>query len=75
MTCTCFAEMNERLKPHNAKIANGFNLCTIAGKTTIRLSYFVATEKLDTNVRGKKKPPLVVMTHCPFCSTKLEDDA
>lgn len=67
-TCNCFEQMNERLKPHNAQIAHGFALSRESNSLT--LSYFVQTEKLDTNVRSKK-PPLVVMTNCPFCGVTL----
>lgn len=69
-SCKCFDEMNERLKPHNAKIAHGFALTD--GMKRLRLTYYVQTEKLDTTVRSKK-PPLVVMSHCPFCGIALED--
>jgi hypothetical protein len=68
---TCFDEMNARLKPHNAQIAHGFALVDDAGKTSMRLTYYVQTEKLDTNVRSKK-PPLVVMTFCPMCGIELD---
>ena len=71
-TCTCFAEMNARLKPYNAQIAHGFALGE--HNTSLRLTYYVQTEKLDTNVRSKK-PPLVVMTFCPMCGIKLDGDA
>ena len=72
---TCFDEMNVRLKPHNAQIAHGFAVVTEqGGATTIQLTHYVQTEKLDTNVRSKK-PPLVVMTHCPFCGIDLSESA
>lgn len=68
---TCFDEMNERLKPHNAKIAHGFALVTVGdAPTKLNLTHYVQTEKLDTNIRSKK-PPLVVMSHCPFCGVEL----
>jgi hypothetical protein len=67
---TCFDDMNARLKPHNAKIAHGIRINHDLNKLTA--SYFVQTEKLDTNVRIRKKPPLVIMTHCPFCGIDLD---
>jgi len=65
---TCFDEMNERLKPHNAQIARGFALSD--GMSKLRLTYYVQTEKLDAAVRSKKAP-LVVMTYCPLCGINL----
>lgn len=73
MTCACFDEMNDRLKPHNAQIAHGFGLED--GMRRLRLTYYVQTEKLDSNVRSKKKPPLVVMSYCPFCGVELDESA
>lgn len=35
-------------------------------------AYFVQTEKLDSSVRSKKAP-LVLMEQCPFCGVKLAD--
>ena len=66
--CKCFDEMNARLKPHNAQIAHGFAVSNELDKIT--RSYFVQTEKLNAGIRSKKPPP-VVMTHCPFCGEKL----
>lgn len=65
---TCFEKMNERLKPHNAQIAHGFAISD--GLTKLSLTYYAQTEKIDSNIRSKK-PPLVVMTHCPFCGVPL----
>ncbi|MDQ7996102.1 MAG: hypothetical protein AAGC76_09635 [Luteibacter sp.] len=66
---TCFDEMNERLKPHNAKIKGGFGYDQ--GNHKLVRTYYVPTEKLDTSVRSKAAP-LVLMSHCPFCGTSLD---
>lgn len=68
--CKCFEEMNARLKPHNAQIAHGF--AVDRGLNKLTLTYYVQTEKLDSNIRSKK-PPLVVVSHCPFCGVQLAD--
>lgn len=70
----CFEQMNERLKPHNAQLAHGFALVTIGDKTSLELNHFVQTEKLNKEIRSKK-PPLVVMSHCPFCGVNLREAA
>jgi hypothetical protein len=62
--------MNARLKPHNAQITHGFAISE--GLSRLRLTYYVQTEKLDASVRSKK-PPLVVMSHCPFCGAPLDE--
>lgn len=67
---TCFDEMNARLKPYNAKIAYGLSINK--DHSRMEAAYFVQTEKLDSNVRSKK-PPLVMMEHCPFCGIRLAD--
>lgn len=68
MACECVKEFDAYLAPHNGKIATGF----LYEKNVLKLTYFVATEKLDTKKR--KDIPRVVMTYCPFCGVKYDED-
>lgn len=64
--CDCIKEINEQLKPHNARIAAGVSL----KDNTMQANYYVMLEKIDT---AKRKPlPYMVMSYCPFCGEKLE---
>lgn len=72
--CDCIAEMNQKLKDHNGRVAQAI-LLPEKGSNSLRARVLVQTEKLDSS---KRKPvPSVIASYCPFCgeSSKLADAA
>lgn len=66
--CNCADEINEDLKPRNARLAFGFSLNRGTGALNVAPA-LIETEKIAP--RGKK-PPTVMATFCPFCGVKYE---
>lgn len=65
--CTCIAQINERLKGHNTKIATVFGLDDTLSVTGERAK--LATEKIDPN---DSRPVLNISAHyCPFCGIEV----
>lgn len=70
--CDCIAKLNEKLRPHNGKIALAILLPT-EGSNELRSRVLVQTEKLDAAKR--KKVPAVMASYCPFCGEHVADAA
>lgn len=68
--CECMTKMNEKLKPHNGKIALAI-LLPAEGSNALRSRMLVQTEPLDAAKR--KKVPAVMASYCPFCGEHVAD--
>lgn len=69
--CNCIADANAQLKQHNGAIEQRFQF-SFAATTSSRMSNpLISLVKLDKTKR--KKPPILVATHCPFCGKKYPE--
>lgn len=66
MACDCITRLNEKLRPHNTRLALTIGFGGIGTVPSI------GTEQIE---KGRGQPPAVAMlpTFCPFCGTKYDD--
>lgn len=68
--CDCSTNMNVELAKSNGRLATGFFLDNRKMKV---LPPMIAVEQIEAG-RGKKKPPAVLATFCPFCGGRIESE-
>lgn len=68
--CNCVTEINEALKPHNARLASGMQLNFKTGEASVTAPH-IELVKLDSKKRGRL--PAMFCTYCPFCGIKKNE--
>jgi len=68
-TCPCIKAVDAKLAESNGRISRCFSAgFSTGGGARMELSPpMIVTEKIVAGLR--KKPPLLVASHCPFCGT------
>jgi len=65
--CNCVEQVNEQLKPMNAKITQNLRM-NFATREASMSSPSIVLHKIDSKL--KKPLPTVLVAFCPFCGTK-----
>jgi hypothetical protein len=73
MNCDCIAKIDEKLAEQNIALDTSFLLGKNLNLSDVTLSVGTLWKDPSKKVRGKK-PPTIVVTFCPFCGKKAQDD-
>ena len=75
MKCSCIEEMNAKLKEHNVRLKTSLFLSgRYAGQARIAVSTIWIETPKSGRGRTRKEPMQIILSHCPFCQIKLDDD-
>lgn len=66
--CGCREMINLELEAKNSRLAFGF---TFGGDGMNLSPPMIELEKIDKSKRGK--PPILLVTYCPFCGERYRD--
>lgn len=73
MDCDCIKRINDQLAEQNFALDTSFLLGKNLSLSAVTLSVGTHWKDPSKKVRGKK-PPTIVITFCPFCGKKANDD-
>lgn len=68
--CTCVADFNAKLAPHNTRIVETLGIPRDGSPAFTRPT--ITTEKIESRKRGG--PAIVIPTFCPFCGSRYEPE-
>jgi hypothetical protein len=73
MNCDCVKRINDQLAEQNFALDTSFLLSEKLSSMTMTLSVGTHWKDSTKKVRGKK-PPTIVVTFCPFCGKKANNE-